>query len=115
MNIIAYCTCPDDASAADLAEALVERGLAACVSRLPGVISTYRWQGDICNDNEVLLLIKTTSAGFPALEAAVLELHPYEVPELIGVPIEHGHQAYLAWLAASVQTRPGNETGPKQS
>ncbi len=103
MNLIVYCTCPDEGSAAKLAAALVEARLAACVSRLAGAVSTYRWQGRTCTDSEVLLMIKTTSQRFPALEALTLELHPYEVPELIAVPIERGHQAYMEWLAASTR------------
>ncbi|MGA7296152.1 MAG: divalent-cation tolerance protein CutA [Rhodanobacteraceae bacterium] len=101
MNIVVFCTCPNSEFAVRIAEALVEARLAACVSRLPGAVSTYRWQGQTCTDSEVLLMIKTTSQRFPALEALTLELHPHEVPELIAVPIERGHQPYLQWLAAS--------------
>lgn len=102
MNLIVYCTCPDQGSADTLAAALVEARLAACVSRLPGATSTYRWQGELRSDSEVLLMIKTTSQRFAALEALTLELHPYDVPELIAVPIERGHRPYLDWLAAEV-------------
>lgn len=105
MNIpvlLCYCTCPDAASAARLAEALVEERLAACVNRLPGVASTYRWQGQVTTDHEELLLIKTTAARFDALKARLLALHPYELPELIAVPVERGHAAYLDWVRAGV-------------
>jgi periplasmic divalent cation tolerance protein len=96
--LLCYCTCPDAASAQSLAEAVVGEGLAACVSRLPGVRSTYRWKGEVITDSEELLLIKTTEARFPALKERILALHPYELPELIAVPVTHGHAAYLDWV-----------------
>ena len=100
--LLAMTTCPDAASAARLARALVAEGLAACVNRLPGVTSTYRWQGELQDDSEVLLLIKTTTTCFEAMRARLLELHPYDVPELIALPIERSHDAYLQWLRAAV-------------
>ncbi|MFC4526022.1 divalent-cation tolerance protein CutA [Dyella halodurans] len=100
--LICYCTCPDAASAQKLADALVGDGLAACVNRLPGVSSTYRWQGKVVTESEVLLLIKTTESRFAALKQRLLALHPYEVPELIAVPVAQGHAAYLDWVRASV-------------
>ncbi len=102
MNILVLCTCPDDASAGRLADALVIEKLAACVNALPGLRSTYVWQGEVCRDAEVLLVIKTTRERFTALEARVLELHPYEVPEIIALPIEAGHKPYLDWLQRQV-------------
>ena len=102
--LLCYCTCPDDASAARLAEALVEERLAACVNRLPGVSSTYRWEGKLSTGVEVLLLLKTTAARFEALKTRLLELHPYALPELIAVPVERGHAAYLDWVRAGVAT-----------
>ncbi|SFS17634.1 divalent cation tolerance protein [Dyella sp. OK004] len=98
--LLCYCTCPDAASAQKLAETLVDESLAACVNRLPGVISTYRWQGKVATDTEELLLIKTTAARFEALKSRLLALHPYELPELIAVPVAHGHTAYLDWVRA---------------
>lgn len=98
--LLCYCTCPDAASAARLGETLVEERLAACVNRLPGVASTYRWEGKVVTDSEELLLIKTTAARFEALRARLLVLHPYALPELIAVPVEHGHAAYLDWVRA---------------
>jgi periplasmic divalent cation tolerance protein len=100
--LLCLCTCPDAASAQKLADVLVTERLAACVNRLPGVFSTYRWQGELNTDGEELLLIKTTSARFEALKARLLELHPYELPELIALPIELGHAAYLDWIRAGV-------------
>ena len=100
--LLCYCTCPDAASGQALADALVGEGLAACVNRLPGISSTYRWQGKVVTDSEELLLIKTTETRFAALKERVLALHPYELPELIAVPVAKGHAAYLDWVRASV-------------
>ncbi|MCF7223282.1 divalent-cation tolerance protein CutA [Marilutibacter chinensis] len=101
--LLVHCTCPDDASAARLAEALVEERLAACVSRLPGLRSTYRWQGTIEQADEVLLLIKTRADRLEALAARVQALHPYELPELVAVEARGGLAPYLQWVAE--QTR----------
>ncbi len=98
--LIVYCACPDAAVAAAIAEALVTERLAACVNRLPGVCSTYRWEGKVEHADETLLLIKTTQAALPALTARVAELHPYEVPEVIAVQAVGGLEPYLAWVAA---------------
>ncbi|GAB2581170.1 divalent-cation tolerance protein CutA [Dyella jejuensis] len=96
--LLCYCTCPNAASAQHLANALVGESLAACVSRVPGIHSTYRWKGEVTTDSEELLLIKTTSEQFEALKERLLALHPYELPELIAVPVELGHGAYLDWV-----------------
>jgi len=101
--LLCLCTCPDAESATKLAEALVDERLAACVNRLPGVLSTYRWQGKVHVEGEELLLIKTTAARFEALKARLLELHPYELPELIALPIEQGHAAYLDWVRSAAE------------
>jgi periplasmic divalent cation tolerance protein len=98
--LLCYCSCPDAASAQALAEALVNESLAACVNRLPGMVSTYRWEGRVATDPEELLLIKTTAGRFEALKARLLQLHPYDLPELIAVPVQHGHAAYLDWVRA---------------
>ncbi len=100
--VVVLCTCPDADSAAHVSRALVEEGLAACVNRLPGMTSVYRWQGVVHEDAEVLLLAKTTTTRFGALQARVLELHPYDVPEIIAIDIADGHGAYLDWLRAAV-------------
>lgn len=100
--LLCLCTCPDAATATRLAEMLVGEQLAACVNRLPGVHSTYRWQGEVHTDAEELLLIKTTAGRFEALKARLLALHPYELPELIALPVERGHAAYLDWVRANV-------------
>ena len=96
--LLCYCTCPDVASAQKLAEALVGERLAACVNRIPGIASTYRWKTKVVTDSEELLLIKTTTSQFPALKERLLALHPYELPELIAVPVVAGHSPYLDWV-----------------
>jgi periplasmic divalent cation tolerance protein len=97
--LIVYCCVPDQDVADRIARSLVEEGLAACVNRLPGVVSTYRWQGGTHVDAELLLLIKTTRARFESLRARIVELHPYELPEVIAVDVALGHEPYLAWVA----------------
>ncbi len=102
--LICLCTCPNPATADRIAEALVEERLAACVNLLPGLQSVYRWQGQVQRDAEVLLLIKTTRQRYPALQARLPQLHPYELPELLAVESVSGLPAYLQWVAES--TRP---------
>lgn len=97
--VIAHCSCPDAETAARIARALVEERLAACVQRIAGVVSTYRWEGTLHVDNEVLLLIKTTRARLDALKARLPALHPYEVPELLVLDAVDGLPAYLGWVA----------------
>ena len=89
----------DVASAQILARALVGQRLAACVNMLPGTRSIYRWNGAVEEDAEVTLLIKTTTARYAELEQAIRALHPYELPEVIAVPVSAGLPAYLAWIA----------------
>jgi periplasmic divalent cation tolerance protein len=103
---IAFCSCPDAACAERIATALVERRLAACVNLLPGLRSIYRWQGAVEQADEVLLLIKTRAECFPALQAAITELHPYELPELIAVEAAAGAPPYLDWVRASTDVGP---------
>jgi periplasmic divalent cation tolerance protein len=88
-----------------IAAVLVERRLATCVQLAP-VTSTYRWQGEVQRDAEVLLRIKTVSARLPAIEAAIGELHPYALPELVAVPLTAGGADYLAWLRAESSDEP---------
>lgn len=99
--LLCYCTCPDAASALRIAETLVGEKLAACVNRIPGIQSTYRWQGNVITDAEELLLIKTTAARFDALKERLLAMHPYDLPELMAVPVERGHEAYLDWVRSA--------------
>jgi len=91
-------TCPDQATAERLAEALVERGLAACVNIVPGVQSVYRWQGQVEKAGELLLLIKARTEAFAAVRDCIIELHPYELPEVIAVTIDQGLKTYLEWI-----------------
>ena len=102
--LICFCSYPDPATAGRIADALVEERLAACVSLLPGLQSVYRWQGQLQRDTEVLLLIKTSRERYPALQARLPQLHPYELPELLAVESTAGLPAYLQWVVES--TRP---------
>lgn len=97
-HLLVYCTCPDEKTAETIAQALVEEGLAACVNIMPAVKSVYRWKGEVESTAESLLLVKITSGAYENTERRIVELHPYELPEVIGVPIVAGLQAYLAWL-----------------
>jgi periplasmic divalent cation tolerance protein len=101
--LLILCTCPDDGTATAVATALVEERLAACVNRIPGVRSRYRWQEHVETDDEVLLLIKTRAALYPEVERAIRELHPYENPEVIALDVATGARAYLDWLRDSVK------------
>lgn len=93
-----FCTVPTLEKARELAGLLVFEGLAACVSILPGLESHYRWQGAQETAKELLLLIKTRMALYKKLEKVLLKYHPYEVPEIICLPIVKGNKSYLAWL-----------------
>ena len=101
--LLVIANCPDEACANRIALAVVEAGLAACVNLLPRVQSVYRWQGAIESASEVPLLIKTTAGRYTELETAIRELHPYDVPEIIALPIAQGLPAYLDWLAAETR------------
>lgn len=96
--LLALCTCPDDKSAGQIADALVKERLAACVNRLPGLTSAYLWQGKLEHAAETLLLIKTTNARFNALCERLREMHPYDLPEIIALPVTKGLPRYLQWV-----------------
>lgn len=96
--LLIFTNLPDDASAQSLATALVSERLAACVNILAPCRSTYRWQGAVENAQETPLLIKTTESRYAALEAAIRARHPYELPEIIAVPVAHGLPEYLSWV-----------------
>ena len=100
--VVALSTVGPREDAERIARALVERRLAACVNVVPGLWSVYRWKGGIEADAETLLVIKTARERIEELKTALLSLHPYELPELIVLPIEGGHAPYLAWLAEGV-------------
>ena len=94
---------PDAASAEKIANALIESRAAACVNVLAECHSVYRWQGRVETAAEIPLLIKTTVANYPLVEQIVRAQHPYDVPELIAIPITHGLPAYLDWLATETE------------
>jgi periplasmic divalent cation tolerance protein len=101
--LVVLCTCPDEAAAERIASTLVEERLAACVNRIPGIVSTFRWQDEVRSDGEVLLLIKTTGERFDALRERIVALHPYELPEIVAVDVARGLPAYLDWIARETQ------------
>lgn len=101
--VIVYVTAPDADTAAALARTLVEERLAACGNLVPGLRSIYRWEDAVCDEPEVLLIIKTRGALVPALTARVVALHPYNCPEVVALPIVQGHPPYLAWIAANTR------------
>ena len=94
---------PDRAAAERLADALIDKRVAACVNILAPCRSVYRWKGAVQHDEEHPVLIKTTTERYAALEAAICAEHPYELPEIIAVPIERGMPAYLAWVEAETK------------
>ena len=99
---VVLCNCPPD-QAMSIGRTLVERKLAACVNALPAVRSLYVWKGEICDDAETTLLIKAPADRLDALRAAILELHPYEVPEIVvlGVDVDASHGPYVDWVRAT--------------
>jgi periplasmic divalent cation tolerance protein len=96
-------TVPDEATAERIAKALVEERLAACVNRVPGVGSIYRWQGAIEESEEILLVIKTHARRAPQVTQRLRELHPYEIPEILVLPVAAGLGAYLDWIRRETQ------------
>jgi periplasmic divalent cation tolerance protein len=100
--LLVLVTAPSADAAAELARALVEARLAACGNVVPGLRSIYRWEGRVTEEAEALLILKTTRVTFAALRDEVLRRHPYQVPEVLALPVEAGSEAYLAWLAAQV-------------
>lgn len=104
--LLLFTNLPDAASARRLADSLVAERLAACVSILAPCTSVYRWQGAVEEAAEVPLLVKTTTARYAAVEAAIRAAHPYELPEIIAVPVTHGLPGYLAWIAAETTSFP---------
>ena len=94
---------PDDASAHAIARNVVERRFAACVNVLPAVRSVYQWQGKVEEATEVTMLIKSTQDRYVELEAAIKAAHPYDVPEIIAVPVATGLPAYLNWILSETK------------
>lgn len=102
--LLVFSNLPDEAAARKLARHLVEAKLAACVNVLSPCVSTYRWRGAVEEASEVPVIIKTTVAAYPALEAAIREGHPYELPEIVAVPLAQGLPAYLDWVTVETGT-----------
>lgn len=98
-----FCTCKDTDEARQLASFLIEQRLAACVNMLPHIQSIYEWQGQICDDTETLLIIKTSKLKLEALKKAIQERHSYDSPELISFEIDDGLPAYLNWVEAQTK------------
>lgn len=97
-RLIVLCTAPDQSAAEHIAGALVDERLAACVNILPGVTSIYSWQGKREADREVVLIIKTREGVYQSLEQRIVALHPYELPEVVAVPLVGGLAGYLGWI-----------------
>ena len=99
--LMVYCTCPDHDAAIKMANSIIDAELAGCINIVPGLTSIYRWQGKRQQGTEELLLIKTTSGVYPALQQFIVTEHAYELPEIIAVPIEVGLPEYLDWVRGS--------------
>lgn len=102
-EIVIFITAPSEEEAARIARALVESRLAACVNIINKIRSIYSWQGEIEDDAEVLMIVKTQRKLFDALSAKVRELHSYDVPEIISLPITNGSEDYLNWIKQSTE------------
>ncbi len=100
--VLLLTTCGSAQQAAQLAQRLVEKRLAACVNVLPGIRSIYRWKGKVERGREALLFIKTRQEKLPSLWKTLRRLHPYEVPEYLALPISHAERDYLKWLESSL-------------
>lgn len=101
--VVVFSTFPNPDKAAEVARTLVTDGLAACVNIVGPVRSIYRWKGEVQDDTETLAVIKTTRETFDAMKARLVELHPYEVAEVIALPVEAGHAPYLDWVEAETK------------
>ena len=101
--MIVFSTCPDAESASRIGRALVEERLAACVNVVPGIRSIYRWQGAIEDQSEVLMIVKTTADRLAQMSERLVELHPYDVPEVVAVSVAGGHDAYFRWVAEATR------------
>ncbi len=101
MSLVVMVTVPP-AAASELARALVENRLAGCVNMLPGVQTIYRWGSEVAEEPETLLLIKTNGERYPELERFIKERHPYEVPEIVALPVDRASPEFLHWLNGSL-------------
>lgn len=105
-TMIVLCNVPEQALAEQIATTLLNEQLAACVNIMAACQSMYRWQGKIETASEIPMLIKSSKALYPRLEARLLELHPYEVPEIVALPLQDGLPAYLTWVAGELLSSP---------
>lgn len=103
--VVAFSTFPNPDKAAEVVRTLVSEQLAACGNLVGPIRSIYRWQGEVQDEAETLAILKTTRDRFEAMRARLVELHPYEVAEVIALPVEAGHAPYLAWVAAETTTK----------
>jgi periplasmic divalent cation tolerance protein len=94
---IIFCSCPDNVHAEKLSRSLIESKLAACVQIMP-IISLYEWKGEICKEDERLILIKTKSSLYENIEDFILKNHPYEIPEILMAPATKGLEKYFTWI-----------------
>jgi periplasmic divalent cation tolerance protein len=101
--VVVYSTCPSLAVAEEIGSELVERGLAACVNILPGMVSIYVWQGERQRDEEVVVIVKTTEKRANDVIAAICELHPYDVPAALVLPASGGAEDFVDWIRAQVR------------
>jgi len=97
-----FVTVPDVEVAERLGRTLVDERLAACANIVQDVLSVYRWEGEVRRDSEALVIMKTTADGLAALEARAIELHPYDVPEVLALPVVGGHGPYMDWVRTEV-------------
>jgi len=97
--VIIYVTAPDEETAVTIGRALVEEKLAACANIVPRIRSLYRWKGAVEDEREVLMILKTRTELFDRVEQRVRSMHPYEVPEIVAIPLTHGSPPYLDWLS----------------
>ena len=97
-------TCPDAETAARIGRTLVESALVACVNIVPGLRSIYRWNDAVQDEPEVLMILKTTGPCLATAREMLLSLHPYQVPEVVALPVVDGHDAYLRWVSTSTRT-----------
>ncbi|MFQ5526261.1 MAG: divalent-cation tolerance protein CutA [Thermoanaerobaculia bacterium] len=104
--VVVVTTVGTEEEANSLASELVSRRLAACVNVLPVQRSIYRWKGKLCEDSELMLLIKSVAAEYPALEAAIKELHSYDLPEILCFHVREGEAGFLSWLAEATDKEP---------
>ena len=100
--IVIFCTLPSETEAEKIATHLVDKRLAACCNIISGLRSIYRWQNRIESDDEVLLIIKSEEKRYREIEQCILEMHSYEVPEILAVPVSRGSQPYLNWISDSI-------------